>query len=339
MIASRARAAAAGCLCIGFDGHEVSADAKSLLREGVRNVILFTRNGEGQDHLRSLTSAIQDHACAPVLISVDHEGGRVQRFRAGFTEIPPMRRVGAAPSLVEACAAARETAHVIARELAAVGIHLDYAPVVDVDTNPANPVIADRAFSRDPAVVAACGSAFIAALQAGGVAACAKHFPGHGDTSQDSHLELPRLAHGMERLRSVELPPFRAASAAGVAFIMTAHVLFEAIDPLVPATMSRRVLTDLLRGEIGFDGVIITDCLEMQAIADRFDVGDAAVAAIEAGADLVLCCHRADRQRRIIDALSARACTDTAFAERLSESAARVARTTDRYARGALVGR
>lgn len=339
MNASRARAAAAGCLCIGFDGHEVSADAQALLREGVRNVILFTRNGDGPDHIRALTRSIQECASEPVLISVDHEGGRVQRFRRGFTEIPAMRAIGSAASLEAACAAAEEAARTIARELAAVGIHLDYAPVVDVDTNPANPVIADRSFSRDAEVVAACGSAFITELQAGGVAACAKHFPGHGDTSQDSHLELPRLAHGMERLRSVELPPFRAASAAGVAFIMTAHVLFEAIDPSVPATMSRRVLTDLLRGEIGFEGIIITDCLEMQAIADRFDVGDAAVAAIEAGADLVLCCHRADRQRRIIDALSARACTNPAFAERLSESATRVARTADRYARGALAER
>ncbi len=321
-----ARRLAANCLCIGFDGHQLPDGARDLLAAGVRSVILFSRNVRTREQLIRLVTDINAAAGEPVVVSVDQEGGRVQRLgpSTGVTQLPPMRTIGAAASAAAAAAAAVAGAR-LARDLRELGISLDFAPVVDVDTNPANPVIGDRSFSDDPAIVARCGAAFITAMQAGGVAACAKHFPGHGDTSQDSHVDLPRLPHSMDRLRAVELQPFQAAIKAGVACIMTAHVMFEAIDPSVPATMSSRVLSDLLRGELGYDGVIITDCLEMQAIADRYDVGDAALQSMQAGADLALCCHTLDRQRRIIERVASEAARNDEFASQLAASADRVA--------------
>jgi beta-N-acetylhexosaminidase len=291
---------AARLVTIGFQGHHLPQDAAEMLRAGVRSVILFAQNFRDASQLRELTRSIRQAAGAPVLVSVDQEGGRVQRFRGeGFPDLPSARRAAAGGE-----EAVRRSAVTAARCLRAAGIHMNLAPVLDVDSNPANPVIGERAFGSDPDQVASCGVAYAKTLQAEGVAACGKHFPGHGDTSVDSHLDLPHLPHAMERLERVELVPFRAAVGAGIASLMTAHVLFDSIDPQVPATLSRRVVTGLLRERLGFEGLVFTDDFEMQAIADRFEMGDAAVRAIEAGCDQVLMCHRADRQRRAIEALA-----------------------------------
>ena len=196
-----------------------------------------------------------------------------------------------------------------------VEISESLAPVMDVDSNPANPVIGPRSFGSEPGVVSVCGAAMIDAMQSRGLAACAKHFPGHGDTDLDSHHDLPVLRHGMDRIRQIELPPFEAAIKVGVAAIMTTHVVFDAIDPGVPATMSRAAIEGLLRGELGFEGVVISDDLEMAAIAESTEVGEAAIRTVEAGVDLLLCCHRPDRQRRVIDALA-----DAVVAGRLTET-------------------
>jgi beta-N-acetylhexosaminidase len=186
-------------------------------------------------------------------------------------------------------AATAAVATALARELRDLGIILDFAPVVDVDTNPANPVIGDRSFGRTPGQVARHARAFVTALQAGGVAACAKHFPGHGDTAQDSHHELPRLDHDLGRLREVELPPFRAAIEAGVASVMTAHVLLPRLDPERPATLSPAALA-LLREELGYDGVVFSDDLEMRAVADRFPIRERVLGPLHAGVDALLVC-------------------------------------------------
>jgi beta-N-acetylhexosaminidase len=171
-----------------------------------------------------------------------------------------------------------------------VGLTLDYAPVLDIHTNPNNPVIGDRALAEDADMVARLGAAIIRALQENSVAACGKHFPGHGDTSVDSHLELPVVEHPPDRIRRVECVPFREAIKAGVAFIMTAHVLVPSLDEVNPATLSRRIVHDLLRDELGFEGVILSDDLEMKAVASTYAVPDAAVRAITAGCDGVLIC-------------------------------------------------
>jgi beta-N-acetylhexosaminidase len=255
-------------------------------------------------------------------VAVDQEGGRVARLRAahGFTELPPMRALGRTGDV----ALARDLGALLGRELRAVGVDQDYAPVVDVDSNPLNPVIGDRALSADPAVVARLGVALALGIQAEGVAACAKHFPGHGDTSQDSHLDLPRLPHGIERLRAVELPPFAALARAGVAAVMTAHVVFEAIDPGRPATLSAAALR-LLRDECGFRGAVLSDDLEMKAVAANFPLEEAVPDAVNAGVDGLLVCRTPEVQHRAIDALRRAVERGRVPAERLQAARSRIA--------------
>ena len=288
----------AGLLCVGFHGKTASPEVLELVRRGVYGVVLFARNVEDAGQVAALVAELKRAAGRPLLVSIDQEGGRVARLRApqGFTELPPMRALGELGDerVAEAVGA------LLGRELRAVGIDQDYAPVVDVDTNPSNPVIGDRSLSRDPAVVGRLGAALARGLQGAGVAACAKHFPGHGDTSQDSHEDLPRLPHALERLRAVELAPFRALAAAGVASVMTAHVVFDALDRARPATLSAPVMR-LLRGEVGFAGCCISDDLEMKAVADHFPLEEAVPGAVAAGVDALLVCHRAEVQHRAID--------------------------------------
>jgi beta-N-acetylhexosaminidase len=297
---------AAGLLMIGFDGPEPTAEAESLLRDGAFGAILFTRNYVDRAQVRGLVERLKRTGHAdkrPIAVAVDHEGGRVQRFRGpGFTDTPAMRDVGAHPDGAVERAAAWGT--LFAAELRPLGIDIDFAPVLDVDSNPANPVIGERSPSRDPRLVGAIGAALIAAMQAGGVAACGKHFPGHGDTDKDSHFDLPRLGHDLARLRTVELVPFRAAIAAQVATIMTSHIVFAALDAQRPATMSPAVLQGVLREELGYTGVVVSDDLEMKAVANHFPLPDAAVDAVRAGCDLLLCCHTAELQRSIQSALA-----------------------------------
>ena len=200
-------------------------------------------------------------------------------------------------------ALARRFAAALAAELRAVGVTLDYAPVLDIHTNPANPVIGDRALGEDAATVARLGAAIIRGLQDHGVAACGKHFPGHGDTSVDSHLALPIVEHPPDRIRRVECVPFREAIRQGVAFVMTAHVLVPSLDEEHPATLSPAIIKGLLRDELGFQGVILSDDLEMKALSDRYPVPEAAVAAIAAGCDgLLLCRHLIDDRAKDAEA-------------------------------------
>jgi beta-N-acetylhexosaminidase len=288
-------------LFAGFDGTSLPADLAALVGAGrVGGVVLFARNVASPAQLRSLVAELHDRAPdgAPLCVSIDQEGGRVQRLRAPWTEWPPMRRLGERGSPADTEAVARA----LGRELADLRVDLDFAPVVDVDTNPANPVIGDRSFSRDPGEVARHAVAFTAGLQGEGVAACAKHFPGHGDTAVDSHLALPRVEHDRERLERVELVPFRAVAAAGVASMMTSHVCLSRVDPDLPATFSPRVLS-LLRDEIGYRGLVFSDDLEMRAVADRFAPGEMARAALAAGVDALLVCSRADFRDEVLAAL------------------------------------
>jgi beta-N-acetylhexosaminidase len=289
-------------LIAGFDGHQIPVELRSLARDfGLGGVTLFARNVDQPEQVAELSfeaaSLTPGH---PVWVSVDQEGGRVARLRAGFTEWPPMATLGRSGDVQ----LTRRFARALAAEMRAVGITLDFAPVLDVHTNARNPVIGDRALSELADDVARLGTAIIEELQAAGVAACGKHFPGHGDTSVDSHLELPLIEHPPERLRQVEWVPFRAAVEAGVATIMTAHVLVPSLDDERPATLSARVVTGCLRRDLQYDGVILSDDLEMQAIARSYDVPRAAVLAIEAGCDAMLICSgNHDLQAAALEAL------------------------------------
>lgn len=288
----------------GFPGKTLDDDARELLaKDHCSGVILFKRNIDSLEQVVALNQEI--HAATkdapfPPFISVDQEGGRVARLRGICTDVPSMRALGKR-SIDDEDLPYRVGA-MMARELSALGFHWDFAPVVDVDTNPKNPVIGERAFSSQANEVCHLSSAFVRGMQQAGVAACAKHFPGHGDTDVDSHLALPSLPHDLERLRAVELPPFKATIDAGVSSIMTAHVVFAALDPDRPATMSKKALS-ILRDELGFEGVIVSDDLEMSAVADRWPVEEIVLEGLRAGVDLFLICHTFALVRRAIAAV------------------------------------
>jgi beta-N-acetylhexosaminidase len=273
---------------VGFDGTSLPPEVRSLAREfDLGGVILFARNVESPAQVAEIACEAQQIARElPLWVSVDQEGGRVARLKSPLTEWPPMAALGRAGD----DELSRRFATALATELLAVGISLDFAPVLDVLTHPKNPAIGDRALSDDAPTVARLGAAILTALQDCGLAACGKHFPGHGDTGVDSHLDLPIVENPPDRLREVEYVPFRAAIEAGVAGIMTAHLLVPALDEEQPATMSRVIVQGVLRDELHFDGLVFTDDLDMKAISARMTRERAAVASIRAGCDVALLC-------------------------------------------------
>jgi beta-N-acetylhexosaminidase len=276
-------------LFAGFEGLELPEDLARLISAGrIGGVVLFARNIGDPEQIRNLNAALHASAPegAPLLIAIDQEGGRIQRLCDPWTEWPPMQRLGETDDPEMTAAVARA----LAVELSDLGIGLDFAPCVDVDTNPANPIIGDRSFGSEPTRVATHAAHFIRAMQDAGVAACAKHFPGHGDTVCDSHFELPRLDHDLARLRAVELPPFASAIEAGVASVMTAHVLFPALDAKRPATLSPEVMA-ILREDLAYDGVVFSDDLEMKAIADHHSPKAMVDGCLEAEVDSLLVCQ------------------------------------------------
>jgi beta-N-acetylhexosaminidase len=318
--------------CIGFDGYDLSPATRQLVARGVSSAVLFGRNVHSPRQVAELCGGLKAAAGPGAFLTcIDQEGGRVRRLRDGFTHVPSMRALGQTGD----ASLAHDVGRVLARELRAVNIDLNFAPTLDVDTNPANPVIGDRSFGATGELVSRMGTALIRGLQESGVAACGKHFPGHGDTSQDSHFDLPRLPHPIERLEEIELPPFKAAVVAGVAMIMTAHVVFEPIDPDYPATMSRRVLHGILREEMGFAGVIISDDLEMKAISANFDIAEVVTRGANAGVDLFALCHDTDLQNRAIDALVKAVEHGEVRPERIVEANRRLDALMGRYAKAA----
>lgn len=277
-----------GQLLIGsFAGRTLPPELGALAREfDFGGVTFFGRNVEAPEQVLEVALVIEQLGReAPAWVCVDQEGGRVARLKAPFTVWPPAATLGRAP----ASDLARRFAGALAAELRAVGISLDFAPVLDILTNAANPAIGDRALSDDAARTADLGATIVTALQQAGVAACGKHFPGHGDTSIDSHHDLPVVEHGPDRLRRVEFVPFRAAIAADVACVMTAHVLVPALDDTRPATLSPRIVP-IIKDELGHRGLVLSDDLEMQAVAARWSAAEAAVQAVAAGCDGVLVC-------------------------------------------------
>jgi beta-N-acetylhexosaminidase len=310
-----------GSLVIGgFQGTSLPEPFRARLASGeLGGAILFARNVTPDSaQVSALCASIANASPAlPPIVSVDQEGGRVARIKHDVVRLPPALALGKlADATIERLGA------VLGAQLAALGFSMDYAPVLDVHTNPKNPVIGDRAFATEPARAATAAMAFARGLASAGIAPCGRHFPGHGDTLTDSHLELPRVAHDRARLDAIELAPFRAAARELPAF-MSAHVVYDALDRL-PATLSKYVATDLLRGELRFRGVLISDDLEMRAIASTYGAGEAAVLAVEAGCDALLVCSDEDAQVAAVDALVKRAAEDAAFEARCKEACARV---------------
>jgi beta-N-acetylhexosaminidase len=274
---------------VGFDGYVVPDSVRQIAKTfDLGGVIFFARNVADPEQVMEMSRESQLLARdMPLWVSVDQEGGRVARLKRPFTEWPPMITLGRAQDEKLAGRFARA----LAAELTAVGISLDYTPVLDIFTNPKNSVIGDRALAERAEDVARLGKVIIRTLQSERIAACGKHFPGHGDTTSDSHFELPLIEHGPDRLEAVELVPFKAAIAADVASIMTAHILIPAFDEERPATLSPAVVDGLLKQSLGFKGVVFTDDMHMKAITARYGLSEGTVAALAAGVDGVLMCQ------------------------------------------------
>ncbi len=318
-----------GPLIVGFEGKAVPPRLAKWLREGaVNGVILFSRNLEGPRQARDLCRQVRDAAGKggpPPLIAIDQEGGRVQRLtEPGFTRFPPARSYSTLRAHAEH--AAEAVAGAIAGELRAVGVDINFAPVLDVDSNPDNPVIGDRALSTDPELAARLGVSFFRGTLSRGVIPVGKHFPGHGATDADSHETLPVVRSARKTLLSRDLLPFRRAIRAGIPALMTAHVLYPALDRAFPATLSRRILGDLLRKQLRFRGVLFSDALEMGAVTSRYGIGEAAVRAVSAGCDVVLVCRGERNQEETVEAIARAWTDDGGFRKSVAASTRRVSR-------------
>lgn len=312
-----------GLFMVGFDGSEPPAALLGRIAAGkVGGVILFSRNIRSPAQTAALLAALRRAAPRgrPLLLAVDQEGGRVQRLGAPMALWPPMRTLGKRddPEL------SRRVGRAMGADLGLLGFNLDFAPVLDVVQSAKNAVIGDRSFGPDPEKVARHGLALAAGLVEAGVLPCAKHFPGHGGPVSDSHLGLPREERDEAELRRVDLLPFTRAIAAGLPLLMSAHVLYPALDPQYPATLSRRICTELLRDELGFAGALASDDLEMGAITASLAPGEAAVGALAAGVDLLLFCRDEQSQEQALEALVREVERSEALQARLEQAEARL---------------
>ena len=323
-------------LWVGIDGPTLSPSETDWLSAGKAGVVvLFGRNiktdgdGAGSDlqAVRELNRSIHEIGGTgkdQILVAVDQEGGRVQRIRAPLPKWPAMLHHDAL-----ADGESEETAEAVGAKIGSdlrdLDFDIDFAPVLDVHTRDENPIIGDRAFSKKPERAARLALAFARGLKSAGILSCGKHFPGHGDTDTDSHLALPILNHGMDRLRATELLPFAEAAKERLPMIMTAHVVFSALQKDVPATLAKPAI-DLLRIDLGYDGVIVSDDLDMKAIADKYDVGAAAVLAIQAGCDALLLCRDKGHQSASFAALYDSCKADKTTAEKVAIAADRIRR-------------
>jgi beta-N-acetylhexosaminidase len=307
---------------IGVQGESLSRDERLIIEEcGFGGFILFAHNCREPKQILSLCRALWETGTElPPFIAIDQEGGRVHRLPPPFTHFPPAAALGRTGSAELAYKVGLATAC----ELSAVGINLNFAPVLDVHLNPSNPVIGDRSLSTDPREVIRLGWEIVRGLREGGVIPCGKHFPGHGDTDKDSHLALPIVEKSLAELKAVELPPFVHACRQGIETLMTAHVLYRALDSEFPATLSEKIVTGLLRQDLGYDGVVFSDDMEMKAIGANYGEEEAAGLAVRAGVNVLLYCHELPRAVRAFEFVCAAAEKQPAVRARVEESYRRI---------------
>lgn len=307
---------------VGCQGEALTHNEQLIFAEyQFGGVVLFKRNCAEPAQIVQLCRALWDLAVdAPPFIAIDQEGGTVHRLPAPFTHFPAAARVGEHRN----ADLARRLGRATAEELKLVGINLNFAPVLDVDSNPANPIIGDRAFGSEPTQVIEIGSAWTQGLRDGGIIPCGKHFPGHGDTDKDSHFEMPIVRKTLDELKTVELPPFAHACRTRIESLMTAHVLYSALEPKFPATLSEAIVTGLLRHQLGYDGVIFSDDMEMKAIADNYGVEEAAVLAVRAGVDVLLFCHDIEKALQAFEFLCNEVARDPVVCARVEASYRRI---------------
>ncbi|WP_125154160.1 beta-N-acetylhexosaminidase [Clostridium rectalis] len=313
-------------LMIGFDGYELNTNIVRAIKEyNIGNIILFTRNFKNIEQLYGLNKELQNLSISenghPLFIAIDQEGGMVTRITKGATFFPGNMALSAGGDEKDAYLCGKYSGE----ELMALGINFNLAPVLDVNNNRNNPVIGVRSYGEDPCRVAKLGRAYIKGIQESGVIATGKHFPGHGDTSIDSHIDLSSVNYDLGRLEQIELYPFRKAIEGGIKAITTAHILFPSYEKArLPATLSYQVITKLLRNNLGFKGLILTDCMEMKAIDDFFGTEKAAYMALNAGADLVCISHTFEKQIGAFNIILDKVCKGEIGEERINDSVKRI---------------
>lgn len=314
---------------VGLDGYVASDQAKSMVTNGkVGGFILYKNNVQNADQttklLNDLKAANAGNA-TPLFLSVDQEGGRIDRLP--FTALPTNRAIGK----VNNTAFSKEVGTCLGEELKAFGFNMDFAPVLDVDSNPHNPVIGDRSFGPAAALVSKLGIATMEGIRSQRIVPVVKHFPGHGDTSVDSHKALPTVSKSKEELKKLELIPFADAIAKDADVVMVAHILLPKLDKEYPSSQSKAIMTDLLRGELNFKGVVITDDMTMGAVIQNDSIGAAAVRSIQAGSDILLVAHEYDKETEVLQALKKSVQDGKVAASRIDESVYRILTLKRKY--------
>lgn len=318
---------AAELICVGVRHTTLDDEALRLIDRGVSGVLVYETKFAGPVEAFELIRSIKERAGRPIFVAIDHEGGDRCRLQRGFTRFPPLRELG----LTADPAYAHEVGRVLGRELRAVGVDVCLGPVLDVATNPKNPVIGERSLGGDAALVAEMGTELARGLQREGVAACGKHFPGHGDTITDSNEHLPVLPHGVSRLDEVELKPFIGAVDARIAALLVGHILFRALDPRFPASLSRPILFGLLRQRRAYRGAVFTDDVDMGALSLHFSAAEIAERGIAAGADCFLCARHPETAHALIDAIAQGIERGTVLPERVEAARRRIGALIHRY--------
>lgn len=316
---------------VGLEGHSVDENTKALIGDyHVGGFILFHRNIESVNQLLTLLNDLKTTNQGnniPLFLSVDEEGGRVSRMPEEFIRLPSNQKIGE----VNSGDLSYKIGAILSRELKELGFNVDFAPVLDINSNPDNPVIGDRSFGSDETIVSELGIQTLKGITDHGVIAVVKHFPGHGDTSEDSHLSLPLVNNDLKRLEKFELVPFKKAVEANVDAVMVAHILLRQVDSKVPASMSKIVITDLLRTRLGFEGVIVSDDMTMGAIVENYNLTDAVIKSVNAGCDLLLVCHGYDQEIAVLDALKRAVLDGTITESRIDESVYRILKLKEKY--------
>jgi len=317
-------------MIVGIEGYDLDENAKKMIQEHrVGGIILYKKNVKNAEQLLALINSIKkaNEKCIPLFISVDEEGGIVSRMPNEIKRLPSARVIGKKNDEK----LAYDVGAVIAQQIKAFGFNMDFAPVLDINSNPRNPVIGDRAFGTEQEIVSRIGIATMKGIQSNGVISVVKHFPGHGDTSVDSHIGLPVLDNDLNRLQNFELIPFKHAIENNVDAVMVAHILLTGLDKESPATMSKIIITDILKKEMDFQGVIITDDMTMGAIMENFEIGDAAVKSFVAGADIILVAHENDNQIRVLEALKKAVEDGIITKSRIDESVYKILKLKRKY--------
>lgn len=315
----------------GLEGYGVDENSKHLIEQyHVGGFILFKKNIKDSGQMLSLLNSLKGTNSVnkiPLFLSIDEEGGRISRFPDEFLKFPTNEKIGE----LNNAALSNKVGSIIGQELKAFGFNVDFAPVLDINSNPNNPVIGDRSFGPNANIVSRLGVETMKGLQSQNVISVVKHFPGHGDTSVDSHVGLPVVNHNIDRLKSFELVPFASAIENGADAVMVAHILLPKIDASNPASFSKAVISDILRTEMKFDGVVITDDFTMGAIMKNYDIGKAAVKSIQAGSDIVLVCHGYGNQEAVIKALQNAANSGAISEDRIDRSVYRILKLKSKY--------